>query len=75
MAILSAFVFSNNPQEAQQMLLDMKNNNRNADSDDQLGNVVISEETHNHIFKKGVVIDALKHIIPERLNGEQQKLL
>ena len=46
MAILSAFIFSNSPEEAQQMLLDMKNNNKNPDGDGQLGNIVISDETH-----------------------------
>ena len=70
-AVLSAFLYTSDPEEAQMLLAEMKNKNRSIDDDQlNLGTVVISDHAHDSLYKKGVVFNFINHIIPEKLNGE-----
>lgn len=71
-AILSAFLYSSDPEEAMMLLAEMKNKNRSIDEHNQLnlGTVVISDKAHDDLFKKGVIFNFINHIIPDKLNGE-----
>ena len=67
-AVLSAFIYSSGPEEAQQILHDMKKKQGELSLDNSLdmGEIQISEQLYESIFKKGLIKNTLKSILPTK---------
>ena len=71
-AVISAFIYSSDPEEAQLLLLQMNRDYKHLQepvghiqqSGLNFSNVVVSDHVHDNLFKKGILNKAIKQILP-----------